>query len=286
MLIIFQEYPAVGNAAAITAIFNPCPGKDHLLTIILMYQPYLYFLNLRPFWQGFMAIYDTHKCDCILIAPERIVTTDVLAHSRDGALLFVHSRIVPDRCIELLNSETLEVQATIPHDVRTFLEVYYESYKYIYPFFPMMAADDSRVAVLNRTKNRKKEPGADKHLTVSVYHIPRFTRRLNLMESCRRYIRALVPEDKHVALLPLPRPLQRYLLWQSQRASDDWIKWIALMQIWENQDNHVAPSVFLVHYNANTYWGTSKEFNVEKNQPSVNVFLCPTIFENPLLLQW
>ena len=229
MLIIFQEYPDVGNAAAIKAIFNPCPGKDHLLTIILMYQPYLYFLNLRPFWQGFMAIYDTHKCDYILIAPERIVTTDILAHSRDGALLFVHSRIVPDRCIELLNSETLEVQATIPHDVRIFLEVYYESYKYIYPFFPMMAADNSRVAVLNRTKNRKKEPGADKHITVSVYHIPRFTRRLNLMESCRRYIRGLVPEDKHVALLPLPRPLQRYLLWQCQRASDNWIKYIVLM---------------------------------------------------------
>ena len=171
------------------------------------------------FRRGFLAIYDTRTCQYVFVAREKYVTTSTLIYSRDGALLFVLSD--PNHRIELLDSESLDVLACVAREVGSFLPVLYESYRLLYPFFPLLTADNSRFGVLSGTSHHTSFE-REERLAVSVYSIPLFLQRQSLMDTCRRYIRALVPDDRQVELLPLPRPLHRYLLWQSQRNIDDW----------------------------------------------------------------
>ena len=220
--ISFQECPSIGRGAAIKAVFNPCPGKEHFLTLLFTndHDPFLDYN--RPLAAGFLAIYDTQKCEYYLIARDQWVAADVLVHSRDGAFLFV--RCDTECRIQMLDAESLEVKASVSHDATSFLPTF-ESYQFWYPFFPMMSADSLSIAVLDRNRSGNSILDAEENVTVSVYPIPfKLTRGLSLKDVCRRHIRALVPDDRHVELLPLPRPLYKYLLWQNQGASGDWNK--------------------------------------------------------------
>ena len=222
--IYFQEYPSVGTATAINAVFNPCPGKDHLLTLALTEELRNHFIRPCYFRKGFLAIYDTRACQYAFVARKKYVTTNILIYSRDGALLFVLSEPKHrNHRIELLDSESLDVLACVAHEVGSFLPVLCESYRLLYPVFPLLTADNSRFVVLSGTSHPNTSFEREERLTVSVYSIPLFLQRQSLLDACRRYIRALVPDDKHVELLPLPRPLHKYLLWQSQRTIDNWL---------------------------------------------------------------
>ena len=208
-----QECPPVDGAAAVKGVFNPCPGKDHLLTLLFTENPDHYFLNFLPFPPCFLAVYDTVACQYILTARDKCVASNIIGHTRDGALLFVRSYV--NHRIELLNSESLEVHVSVAHDVG-FLRANCWYYRLLCPFFPMMTADNSMFAVLNATGHRSKDLGPGEPLTVSVYSIPLLLQKLSLKDVCRRHIRALVPCNEHVQLLNLPKHLHEYLLWHHQ----------------------------------------------------------------------
>ena len=212
----------MGRCAAIKAVFNPCPGKEHFLTLLFTEDHDPFQDYNRPLAAGFLAIYDTQNCEYHLIARDQWVAADVLVHSRDGAFLFV--RCDTDRRMQMLDADSLEVKASVSHDATSFLPTS-ESHQFWYPFFPMMSADSLSIAILDQNRACNCNPDAEENVTVSVYPIPlKLIRGLSLKDACRRHIRALVPDDRHIELLPLQKPLHKYLLWQNQKASDHWNK--------------------------------------------------------------